>query len=129
VDRSNLHTNWRDKAQGIHLPLSKLIYINKEEFKLLRSLRFCFLKGIRRFFRKEAKSEKYGEKSSNKSNIKRDLDQGNGKIYPSYEATKIEDTRNSLLWSWRRVRAFYREMQEIYDNKDLQKLAYELKYS
>ena len=103
---------WRVKPQGIHPPLSKLIYLNKEEFKLLRSLRLCFLKRIKGFFRKEAKSENFGKKSFNKSNISEDLNGRNGKACPDYEASKIYNTRNSLLWGWIRVREYYRGLEE-----------------
>ncbi|MFC1509758.1 hypothetical protein ACFL60_08780, partial [Candidatus Omnitrophota bacterium] len=80
-------------------------------------------KRVEGLFNKEAKPERYTRKSSNKRDIR------DSRIYPDYEATKIIATRNSLWWSWRRVSSFYRETQEIHDNRDLQRLVYELKYS
>ena len=116
---------WRVKPQGIHPSLSKLIYLNKEEFELLRSLRLCFLKRIKGFFKKEPKIASSVKQSCVSSSAR----QYPNKSYPDYEASKIQYTRASLLWGWKRVREFYRDLQEGFDNKAIKRTVYNLMYS
>jgi len=120
---------WRVKPQGIHPPLNRLIYINKEEFKLLRSLRLCFLKRIKGFFKKEPISRFVDKKVCIKSSITKDPGQKNGRVYPGYESTKIQYTRASLLWGWIRVREYYKGLEENSPNREIMKEVYELRYS
>lgn len=99
------------KEHGIHL--SKLIYLSKEEFKFLRHLRFCFLKRARSFFKKQPKAESSAKKQALQRPTTKDLAQGNGKIYPCYEATPMHYTRDSLFWGWRRVKEYFRDLLDM----------------
>jgi len=68
------------------------------------------------FFKKEAKSDFSGEKSYIIRPIREDLPEGNGKIYPGYEASKIQYTWESLFWNWRRVREYCKDPEALYNN-------------
>jgi hypothetical protein len=102
------------QEQGTHL--SKLIYLNKEEFNLLKVLRFDFLKRTRRFFENLPKSHFVTQKHRLECPVTQDLNQGNGNTCPDYEPTNILLTRNSLFWRWRRVKEYYRDFLDKEDN-------------
>ena len=91
----------------------------------MKSLRVCFLKRIQGFFKKEPRIASCVKQSFITSSKRQYPD----KIYPDYEASKIQYTRASLLWGWKRVREFYRDLQEGADNKVIKRTVYNLMYS
>jgi len=115
---------WRVKVEGIH-PLKKLIYLNKEEFSLLRKLRKSFLKRARLFFRKAPKQDSSPRKYRLKRFVRDDLRKIDGKAYPEYEATNAVNVTDSLPWSWRRVKEYYKDFVDVED-KTAMKQAYML---
>ena len=126
IEKSTLspYQNWRVKVEGIH-PLKKLIYLNKEEFRLLRKLRKSFLKRARLFFKKAPKQDSSPREYRLKRFIRDDLRKNNDNTYPSYEATNISLTRDSLFWRWRRVKEYYKDFLGI-DNNLTMKEVYRL---
>ena len=92
------------QEQGIHL--RRLIYLTEEEFKLLELLKKRFLKRIGRFS-KGSYSKAFPRKAFLKSPERKDLRQDNYIIPFLYEPTNIDYTRESLYWSWRRVKEYY----------------------
>ena len=114
----------RIKAEGIH-PLKRLIYLNKEEFDLLKVLRVCFLKRALSFFKQPPEPRFVTEEKPFKCPTTHDLDQGDGKISPSYESTNIHHTRDSLFWAWRRVKEYCRDLLDM-DDKSAMREAYQL---
>lgn len=114
------------KEHGIHL--FKLIYLNKEEFNLLKRLRLAFLKRARRFFKKEPKPRSLAKKDILECPTTKDPSGGNGKICPSYESTSIHYTRDSLLWGWRRVKEYFRDLFDM-DNASATREVYALMHT
>ncbi len=98
---------WRVQAHGIHL--SRLLYLSEEEFKFLKVLRENFLKKVRGFFKKSPKTKAVARKQPTASPKSADLLSGIDNHTRCYEPTNILATRNSLFWSWRRVREYYRD--------------------
>ena len=115
------------QAQGIHL--RRLIYISKEEYKILRGLRDSCLKRWERFFGRRSKPRTNGKKKRVGWPTRRDLDGRYNKILPGYEASKIWDTRDSMMWKWRRVREYYKEFVDEKDEKAIKEKMYRLMYS
>lgn len=95
--------SWRLWAQGIHL--TRLIYISREEFGFLKDLKKRFERstGFRKYEEENRKVEKKSE-CQQKEIVEE-------KVVRKYEASKIWATRNSLLWGWRRVNEYYRELR------------------
>ena len=118
------------QAQGIHL--RRLIYISKEEYKRLRILRDSLVKRWSRFCRKRPRRRVIAKKERVGWPIRAELNGGNGRErYPSYEATRIWATRDSMMWKWRMVREYYRDFLSWEDdgNKNKKRQVYELMYS
>ena len=117
------------QAQGIHL--RRLIYIREEEYKILKELRDSLVKRWSRFCRKRPRCRVIAKKERVGWRIKDNLNEGNGRIYPSYEATGIWATRDSMMWKWRMVREYYRDFLSWEDdgNKNKKRQVYELMYS
>lgn len=103
----NSYFIWRVQAHGIHL--SRLIYFSEEEFKLLKVLRENFLKKVRGFFEKPPKTRAVARKQPTASPTTVDLSSRIDNHTRCYEPTNILATRNSLFWSWRRVKEYYRD--------------------
>ena len=101
-----------------------MIYLSEEEFRFLGLKRLDFLKRGRSFVEKSLEGRLGGKNEAIGGCINEDL---RGRIHnytPCYEATDIHATRDSLFWSWRRVKEYYRELEEDLDNqmKELKKL-------
>ena len=105
-----------------------MIYLNDEEFDLLKVLRLSFLKRAHEFFKKRPKPYSVTKKQAVEYPISKDNGKGNGKIYPEYEPSKVESTRDSLLWSWRRFKEHYRDLQDEY-TQEMIKEVHNLIYS
>lgn len=101
---------WRIKVEGIHL--FKLFYLIDEEFVLLKKLKSSFLKRARELFKNGPILQYYAKNKPLASHITKDDHPDNGKICPGYEPTKIEYTRDSLLWSWRRFKEYWSDIQD-----------------
>lgn len=115
------------QAQGIHL--RRLIYIREEEYKILKGLRDSLLKRWRRFYGKRPKPRIVVKRRLVGWRIKDDLNGRGGRIYPSYEATRIWATRESMMWKWRRVREYYRDFMDDRDEKAIKEQVYRLIHS
>jgi hypothetical protein len=118
---------WRVKEQGIQV--FKLIYLSNEEFKFLRHLRLCFLKSAGKFFKKHPNVAPVAQKQALQCPINNDLkpSRGNHRII-SYESTSIHNAYDSLFWSWRRFKEYYRYLLHMDDDNNI-KQAYTLMYS
>jgi hypothetical protein len=110
-----IHRKRRVQAQGIHL--EKLVYLSKEEFKFLKQKRVEFLKKWGQFGEEEPKVGLGGKKEAIRGCIKEDLKGRIRNHTPCYEATNIHATRDSLIWSWRRVKEYYQDLEEELDSK------------
>jgi len=108
------------QEEGIHL--RKLKYLRVEEFKILSDLKFKFIKRARDFFRKRGKSGFVDKNKAVGCAVRRDNRESNDKIYPCYEPTRIEYARDSLFWSWRRVKEYFRELKGMNDKKLLKEV-------
>jgi len=104
-----------------------LIYLSEEEFEFLKLKRIEFLKKWGYFGEEGLKGRlggfilngftMNGKSEAIRGSINEDL---RGKIHnhtPCYEATNIQATRDSLFWSWRRVKEYYRDLEEELDDK------------
>ena len=118
----------RIQAHGIHL--RRLVYLSEEEFKFLKLLRFDFLKKARRFFEKQPRTKFLTKKQPLECPTNRDLLPRIANHHIScYEPTNIVNTRDSLFWSWRRVREFYRDYLDIeQDDASKERQVYKLMY-
>jgi hypothetical protein len=121
-------TKRRIQAHGIHL--RRLVYLSKEEFKFLKLLRFNFLKKARRFFEKQPRTKFLTKKQPLGCPTNRDfLPRIDNNHISYYEPTNIVNTRDSLFWSWRRVKEFYRDYLDIeQESKKKERQVYELMY-
>lgn len=108
--------HWRVKAHGIQVV--KLCYLGGREFRVLKKLRDRFVGRVLR----EWKSPSEAKKSTH-FQYGRLIDLRIDNPVSNYEATGIWDTRNSLLWAWRRVREY---LNEWFDLADGHKDAYAL---
>ena len=98
---------WRVQAHGIHL--FRLLYLSEEEFKFLKVLRGNFLKKACGFFEKPPKTKAVAGKQSIVSPTTVDFSSRVDNHTLCYEPTNILATRNSLFWSWRRVKEYCRD--------------------
>ena len=113
----------RVQAQGIHI--ERLVYLSKDEFEFLKLKRVEFLKKWGYFGEGRTKEGLGGKNEAIGGSRREDLKAGRGSRYtPCYEPTDILATRDSLYWSWRRVKEYYQELEEDLDNqmKELKKL-------
>jgi len=106
---------WRVQAQGIHL--RRLVYLTKEEFQFLRSLRERFLKRRRRFFEKPPRTRFVAKKQPLVCPTNNALLPGIDRCIPCYEPANIDVTRDSLFWRWRRVKEYYRDFLGMEDRR------------
>jgi len=94
-----------------------LVYLSAEEFEFLKLKRVEFLKRWD-YFGEDRPKERLGGKSEAIGGcINEDL---RGRIHNHtlcYEATNIHATRDSLFWSWRRVKEYYQDLEEESDSR------------
>ena len=101
------------KAEGIQV--CRIIYLSKEEFRILKILRGKFLKRTGNNYKKERKERNVLEREALECPTMEDLREWIGRSTLDYELTDfMEDSRNSLFWGWRRVKEYYREISEKY---------------
>jgi len=97
----------RVQVQGIQV--FKLVYLSEEEFEFLKLKRVEFLKRVGYFGEKLPEGRKVEKKDALGSPTNEDLKRGIHRYIPSYEPTNIFSTRDSILWSWRRVAEYYQD--------------------
>jgi len=114
---------WRVKAHGIQVV--KLCYLGGREFLFLRKLRDRFVARLlgERKGPGEAKQSRAFENHRFISPLRDVLSPCRENPTSGYEATCVWDTRNSLLWAWRRVREY---LNDWFDPIDGTKEAYAL---
>lgn len=120
---SILNQDFYGNGKRDHTPTpSRLRKIKRISFKAL-----LYLKGLLKDFRREAeKSEKAPDFSSHRAPRLNDLEariyltpsqkNGNG-IHYDYEPSRIQNTRRSLFWQWRRVAEWHRYINDPIENK------------
>jgi hypothetical protein len=104
-----------------------LVYLNEEEFEFLKLKRVEFLKKWGYFREERIRPERiHGERTKERLGGKRGAIGGSlsedlrGRIHNHtlcYQATDIQATRDSLFWSWRRVKEYYQDLEEELDSK------------
>jgi len=86
---------------------------------------FLYLKGLFKDFRRETPKIQFGSNFlSRRAPTINDLEpkihvayKKNGTIiYYDYEPSRIQNTRDSLFWQWRRVREWYRYINDPVEN-------------
>jgi len=84
-----------------------------------------YLKGLFKDFRREALKPKKGSKilsrrapaiNDLKTRIHLAPHKNNGIAMHDYEPSRIDNTRNSSFWQWRRVKEWYRYINDPYEN-------------
>ncbi|MDP3778647.1 MAG: hypothetical protein Q8R30_01185, partial [bacterium] len=87
---------------------------------------FLYLKGLFKDFRRETPKVQFGTNSLSRrapriNNLETRIHlappkkNGNA-IYHDYEPTRIDNTRNSSFWQWRRVAEWYRYINDPIEN-------------
>ena len=95
---------WIVQAHGIHL--ERLRYLKDREFEFLEKLKKRFLRRIQKFFdKKESKVSLVVEKKPKSIYVLKP-------VRSTYEVSNMVNTRDSLLWSWLRVKEYMRNMKE-----------------
>lgn len=94
-----------------------MVYLSKKEFEFLKLKRVEFLKKWGYFGEERSKARWGGKNEAIGGATNEDLKKGRGKYTPCYEPTNIHATRDSLFWSWRRVREYYQDLEEELDSK------------
>ena len=94
-----------------------MVYLSAEEFEFLKLKRVEFLKRRDYFGEERPKERLVGKSEAIGGFLNEDL---RGRIHnhtPCYEATNIHATRDSLFWSWRRVKEYYQDLEEESDSR------------
>jgi len=111
----------RVQEQGIQsldpCGVCRLIYLSEKEFEFIKVKRLEFLKRAG-YFLKEPTGVGLGVKDEGQKQFRKgDLKVGRDNYTLGYEPSNIGFTRDSLFWSWRRVKEYYQELREEEDVK------------
>ena len=127
----------RVKVQGIQV--RRLVYISKEEFRLLKVLRFKFLRRRWRFFEEQfkvglsactAQAGSVAKEQALQCATSKDIWQGKGITTSCFGSTNIIFTQNSLFYRWKRVEEYYKDLLDRdEDTKEKIRQVRELMYS
>ena len=114
---------WRVKAHGIQVV--RLCYLGGREFRVLKKLRDRFVGRALGEGKSpsEAKTPTHFQNGCIISPIRDVLSPGRDNPASNYEVSDIWDTRDSILWAWRRVREY---LNDWFDPIDDYKEAYAL---